>query len=316
MHTCMFFVRVGRSAQFHYQLLGVVYIYSTDRSDVDLLTKLSEKLIFWSFCLRSFSCFCCSDSFSPPAVASGPRRACWGLCVGPNEGRRGPSLYKALGAPRLGTLSAYSPKIHRKGVPKSQTQQVSKESSLFEISSKSFDPTHFVGLIHRLVVETCADDIKRRHGDGHGHSAEHGGHQSSEPAVRTESLWAKHTWAASYFPCAAWRSVTCHVPGKPPPSPWRRRRSPAEWLIPPWLEALPHWLPSRDPPALLSCRWLRRHRTPPEIKTNAPLKSRGPSCELIRGGAYHMVMLVTYSNSFHSLSLQVGLDLWRKHTLN
>lgn len=46
MRTCMFFVRVGRSAQLHYQLLGVVYIYSTDRSDMNLLTKLSEKLIF------------------------------------------------------------------------------------------------------------------------------------------------------------------------------------------------------------------------------------------------------------------------------
>lgn len=31
---------------------------------------------------------------------------------------------------------------------------------------------------------------------------------------------------------------------------------------------------------------------------------------------HHMVMLVTYSDSFHSLSLQVGLDLWRKHTLS
>lgn len=31
----------------------------------------------------------------------------------------------------------------------------------------------------------------------------------------------------SYFPCAARRSVTSHVPGNSTPSPWRRRRSPA-----------------------------------------------------------------------------------------
>lgn len=59
--------------------------------------------------------------------------------------------------------------------------------------SKTSDSTHPVGLIHRLVVETGADDVKRRHGDGHSHSADHGGYQSGEPAVRTEPLPEKKT---------------------------------------------------------------------------------------------------------------------------
>lgn len=42
--------------------------------------------------------------------------------------------------------------------------------------------------IHWLVVQTRADDIKRCHGDGHGHSTDHGSHQSNEPAVWTEPL--------------------------------------------------------------------------------------------------------------------------------
>lgn len=65
------------------------------------------------------------------------------------------------------------------------TQQLSKTCSIVETAVAS---THSVGLVHRLVVETCADDVKRRHGDGHGHSADGGGHQSGEPAVRTEPL--------------------------------------------------------------------------------------------------------------------------------
>lgn len=93
---------------------------------MNLLTELSEKQNFCLFCQRSFSCFCCSDSFSSPVVSSGPRTACLGLCVEPNEGRPGPSLYITPAGPQLGTLSAYSPKIHCKGVPKSDTQQVSK----------------------------------------------------------------------------------------------------------------------------------------------------------------------------------------------
>lgn len=43
-------------------------------------------------------------------------------------------------------------------------------------------------LVHRLVVQSCADDIKRRHGDRHGDSADHGGDESGEAAVRTEPL--------------------------------------------------------------------------------------------------------------------------------
>lgn len=57
------------------------------------------------------------------------------------------------------------------------------------------------------------------------------------------------------------------VPGNVTPSLWRRRRSPAESLIPPWHEAPPRWHPSRDPLTLLFCRWWRRRQPPPEIKT-------------------------------------------------
>lgn len=43
-------------------------------------------------------------------------------------------------------------------------------------------------LVHWLVVQSSADDIKRRHGDRHGDSADHGGDESGEAAVRTEPL--------------------------------------------------------------------------------------------------------------------------------
>lgn len=51
--------------------------------------------------------------------------------------------------------------------------------------------THPVRLVHRLVVETCTDYVKRCHGDGHGHSTDHGSYQSGEPGVWTEPLWGK-----------------------------------------------------------------------------------------------------------------------------
>ena len=35
--------------------------------------------------------------------------------------------------------------------------------------------THLTKLVHWLVVEACADDIKRRHGDRHGDATYHGG---------------------------------------------------------------------------------------------------------------------------------------------
>lgn len=113
--------------------LGLVYIYRTDGSDMNLQAELSEKDDFYkrsikSFCLRSF--FRGSDCSSSPVVSSGPKTACWGLCVGPDEGRPGPSLYINPTDPRLGTLSAYNLKIHDTGVPKSDsTQQVSKMCS-------------------------------------------------------------------------------------------------------------------------------------------------------------------------------------------
>lgn len=47
-------------------------------------------------------------------------------------------------------------------------------------------------LVHWLVVQACADDIKRRHGNGHGDSANHGGDERDEDTVRTEPL--KHTF--------------------------------------------------------------------------------------------------------------------------
>lgn len=198
MRTWVYFGGVGRSGQLCWVRLNscwVLFIFTVQTGVIWTFSLNSLKnIFFWSFCLRSFSCFCCSASFSS-VVSSGPRRACWGLCVGPNEGRPGPSPYTAPADPRLGTLSAYSPKIRCKGVPKRDTQQVSKACwFIWKLpDSKTSDSTHPVGLIHRLVVETGADDVKRRHGDGHSHSADHGGYQSGEPAVRTEPLPEKKT---------------------------------------------------------------------------------------------------------------------------
>lgn len=45
--------------------------------------------------------------------------------------------------------------------------------------------------IHRLVVETCTDDIKRCHGERHSHSTDHGCYQGREPAVWTKQLRGK-----------------------------------------------------------------------------------------------------------------------------
>lgn len=49
--------------------------------------------------------------------------------------------------------------------------------------------THLLLLVHRLVVQPRADDVERRHGDCYGNAANHGCHQSDQPAVRTEPLW-------------------------------------------------------------------------------------------------------------------------------
>lgn len=135
MRTCVYFLRVGRSGQLCWVRLissWVFFIFTVQTGVMWTFSlNLSEKQFFWSFCWRSFSCFCCSASFSS-VVSSGPRRACWGLCVGPDEGRPGPSPYTTPADPRLGTLSAYSPKIRCKGVPKRDTHSKSaKHARLF-----------------------------------------------------------------------------------------------------------------------------------------------------------------------------------------
>lgn len=57
-------------------------------------------------------------------------------------------------------------------------------------------------LIHRLVVETCADDVKWCHGDRHSHPTDHGSYQSREPAVWTEPLEGKTlmiSWGVDFW---------------------------------------------------------------------------------------------------------------------
>lgn len=168
-----------------------------------------------SFCLWTPSCFCGSDCSSSPVVSSGPRTACWELCVEPDVGRPGPSLYTTPAVPQLGTLSAYSRKTQRTDVPegsKTHSSSAKCARSCFVFDQQSFVSTHSVRLVHRLVVETRADDVKRCHGDGHGHAADHGGYQGREPGVRTQPLWTRRQIGRhSYFPCAVETSVTSHV---------------------------------------------------------------------------------------------------------
>lgn len=42
--------------------------------------------------------------------------------------------------------------------------------------------------IHRLVVQSGADNVKRRHGQHHHHAADHAGCQRHQPAVLREHL--------------------------------------------------------------------------------------------------------------------------------
>lgn len=110
----------------------------------------------------------------------------------PDVGRPGPSLYTTPAAPRLGKPSAYSLKTQRTVVPKgskTHSSSAKRARSCFGFDQRSlFVSTHSVRLVHRLVVETRADDVKRCHGDGHGHAADHGGYQGREPGVRTQPL--------------------------------------------------------------------------------------------------------------------------------
>lgn len=48
--------------------------------------------------------------------------------------------------------------------------------------------THLAQVIHRLVVQSGADNIKRRHGQHHHHAADHAGGQRHQPAVLREHL--------------------------------------------------------------------------------------------------------------------------------
>lgn len=47
---------------------------------------------------------------------------------------------------------------------------------------------HLAQVIHRLVVQSGADDIKRCHGQHHHHAADHAGGQAHQPAVLGEHL--------------------------------------------------------------------------------------------------------------------------------
>lgn len=151
-----------------------------------------------SIILRRLGCFSSFPGFGCPSlsvVSSNPRTACWAPCVELNAERQDPCLYTTPAGPQLGTPSAYNLKIHGTDGPEMQTRQT--------ISLQNFsiwvhlgrilivwwkEVTHPVGLIHRLVVETCTDDVKWRHGDCHSDSTDHGSYQGRETAVWTKPL--------------------------------------------------------------------------------------------------------------------------------
>lgn len=216
-----------------------------------------------------FSSFLCSGS-PLPVVSSDPRRAYWALCVEPSEGRRGPCLYRGPADPQPGTPSACSLKSHGRGVPESPAEKtVSPPPSLNSSNCIRTDEiiwTHPAELIHRLVVESGANDVKWSHADGDSDSTDHGSYQSSEPAVWTTPLWGKdgcRDYDSSVLCTALNGTRSEHLPGNVSPSPWPRWRLPVGQLIPPSHEARPRSHPSKDQSNLLVYRWWRRHPTPP-----------------------------------------------------
>lgn len=53
---------------------------------------------------------------------------------------------------------------------------------------------HLAQVIHRLVVQSGADHVKRRHGQHHHHAAGHAGGQRHQPAVLREHLKEPSAW--------------------------------------------------------------------------------------------------------------------------
>ena len=123
--------------------------------------------------------------------------------MGPNAGRLGPCPCTAPADLQLGTPSAYSLKTHGTDVPERQKEnnKLWSYSACLHIKLNPIKPrlstkpkfdeiisTHPPKLIHRLVVEPRANDVKWRHADGHGDAADHGCDQCREPSVWTEPL--------------------------------------------------------------------------------------------------------------------------------
>lgn len=139
-------------------------------------------------------------------------------------------------------------------------------------------PYRAVG-VHRLVVETGADHVERRHRHRHGHAAHHAPRQHRGPAALPEPLreaaavsrarhfgdWtrcmpdAHRCWILVQDPAGYWCRIAGYSPGARRPSPWRRRRWRAARPSPRPREAQRPTPPATAPPRRAACRCSRRH---------------------------------------------------------